>query len=458
MARKVFLSFLGTSNYQVSKYYVDNTENFVETRFVQIASCKFHCWDFDENDKVFIFTTDKAKSRNWYDDFEFNKPCSDEIIKNKGLQTELVKNGIKPKISDETAIWIPEESSEEKIWETFKIVFDHLEPEDEIVFDITHGFRSSPMLLMVLINYAKFLKKITVRKIVYGAFEARSNENETKLWDLTNFAVLQDWTNGANEFMNFGGTTILAEVANKEISIIRNNSKGNGNEVKTYSSLINQISNLTESISTVRGYELYEGKRIEKINNLLSELHQNNLFQPLTPILLELKTKLQSFKKDNIWNLFEIANFCIQNNQLQQAITFLQEAIISFAIYKCNMNFATSRNNNFVEIRELRELVSSVFNFKDNKENPNFIDEKWNWKNHWNKNHIEMFINDGFIQETSKIYSKIGKYRNDINHGGLINPKNSKDFKKLLFDVYPEIVKIVKKYLELNVSNLKQQP
>lgn len=61
MAWKVFLSFLGTSNYQVSKYYVVNTENFVETRFVQIASCKFHCWDFDENDEVLILQMKRVK-------------------------------------------------------------------------------------------------------------------------------------------------------------------------------------------------------------------------------------------------------------------------------------------------------------------------------------------------------------------------------------------------------------
>ena len=37
MARKVFLSFWGTNNYQSSKYYIEGKEP-IETRFVQIAS------------------------------------------------------------------------------------------------------------------------------------------------------------------------------------------------------------------------------------------------------------------------------------------------------------------------------------------------------------------------------------------------------------------------------------
>lgn len=110
MARKIFLSFLGTNNYTASKYFIKEQET-VETRFVQIASLKFHCADFDENDKIFIFTTPTANERNWKDDFEFTNFKTQEKERHKGLKTEFEKQNLKSEI---TAIEVPEETSEEK--------------------------------------------------------------------------------------------------------------------------------------------------------------------------------------------------------------------------------------------------------------------------------------------------------------------------------------------------------
>ena len=74
-----------------------------------------------------------------------------------------------------TRVEIPEGKSEAEIWEIFNIVFGSLEREDEVVFDITHAFRSIPMLAIVILNYAKMMKKVTLSGIYYGAFEVLGN-------------------------------------------------------------------------------------------------------------------------------------------------------------------------------------------------------------------------------------------------------------------------------------------
>lgn len=93
-----------------------------------------------------------------------------------------------------------------------------MEEGDEVYFDITHGFRSLPMLGMVLMNYAKALKGIKVKAITYGAFDAlgsRFNIEEripdpeqriVPLLDLTGFHELQEWSIAADNFVKSGNT------------------------------------------------------------------------------------------------------------------------------------------------------------------------------------------------------------------------------------------------------------
>ena len=79
----------------------------------------------------------------------------------------------------------------DEIWEIFDVIYNEINDGDELFLDITHAFRYLPMLLTVLINYSKFLKKITVKSITYGNFMA---EGDLKpIMDLTSISVLQDY-------------------------------------------------------------------------------------------------------------------------------------------------------------------------------------------------------------------------------------------------------------------------
>ena len=67
MARKVFISVLGASFYEKSRYGRSDTK-FVssETRFVQQATLEYLKADrWSENDAAYILVTNKAKTENW---------------------------------------------------------------------------------------------------------------------------------------------------------------------------------------------------------------------------------------------------------------------------------------------------------------------------------------------------------------------------------------------------------
>lgn len=162
MPRNIFISFLGTSNYEAVRYFKNEiSDALAPVRFVQEASLAFHCNHFSEEDEILIFTTDLAYKKNWKDFEHLNFKTNQKEFK-VGLENSFKKKKMLSKWSN---VSIPNGESTNEIWDIFNIVFEKLKEEDQLYFDITHGFRSIPMLNMVLMNYAKLLKGITVKGI-----------------------------------------------------------------------------------------------------------------------------------------------------------------------------------------------------------------------------------------------------------------------------------------------------
>lgn len=74
MARRVFISVLGTGFYKKCKYCKDTFVSS-ETRFIQQALIEYHnIKSWTDNDRVFILLTDRAKTENW--DIADNQKCN----------------------------------------------------------------------------------------------------------------------------------------------------------------------------------------------------------------------------------------------------------------------------------------------------------------------------------------------------------------------------------------------
>ena len=103
--------------------------------------------------------------------------------------------------------------STDELWEIFNVYADAVNNEDEIVLDITHGFRSLPVLALPAIAYLRQVKNVEFKHILYGAFEAKDGgKNETPIFDLTPFVSLLDWTNAVNVFQHSGDARPLAKL------------------------------------------------------------------------------------------------------------------------------------------------------------------------------------------------------------------------------------------------------
>ena len=285
MARKVFISFLGTNNYTPCNYYTANGSFVNNIKYVQEATMNEFCNDYDA---FVFFLTNEAKEKNW--------------IGESGLNNRLKNYGDKIIVKD-----IPSGFNLTEIWEIFDIVYKEINENDVLVFDITHAFRSLPMLGMVLINYLKAVKNVEINGVYYGAFEALGpqylvkempvEERNVEILDLIGFSLLQEWTIAANNFYEFGNVEKLSDLVNKQIKPILAESKGKDADANLLRSFIKPLPDIFSDIATVRAFELYKSDRYNTIKKALKEIDSTNMPQ-LKPLLKKIEEKIVPFKQE----------------------------------------------------------------------------------------------------------------------------------------------------------------
>lgn len=66
MARKVFISFLGSNNYLETYYSFEGKKSEHPVRFIQEDLVKRLCNEWTKDDRILIFCTDDSKTKNWH--------------------------------------------------------------------------------------------------------------------------------------------------------------------------------------------------------------------------------------------------------------------------------------------------------------------------------------------------------------------------------------------------------
>lgn len=98
---------------------------------------------------------------------------------------------------------IPDGKNSREIWKIFERVIERVNEGDEVVFDITHGFRSLPFLSFLFAAYLKTARNAQIVAIYYGALEmARSRKDGlAPVLELSEFVKMLDWIIAADQFI-----------------------------------------------------------------------------------------------------------------------------------------------------------------------------------------------------------------------------------------------------------------
>ena len=323
MARKVFISVLGTSFYDRCKYVSGDFES-AETSFIQHATLQFHhANEWSAECKAFILLTEKARTDNW------NLPTG--LRYNHKLKKEVPYKGLEEVLTDMhlpfsvEPIAIPDGKDQSEMWKIFETTFNLLEEGDELYLDLTHSFRYLPMLMLVLGNYAKFLKHVEVSAITYGNFEARDEvNNKAPIVDLLPLSSLQDWTFATADFLKNGYADRLVELSNKELRpLLRFAEKREDENVQRLRGLIEHIESFTSEMLICRGMKVVDSQSAEAIRNDVQNLKEIVIPQ-LEPVLHDIMKSINGFSSlAGVFNLFHAIDWCYNHHLYQQSTTFL---------------------------------------------------------------------------------------------------------------------------------------
>ncbi len=430
MARKVFISFLGTNNY-VECYY-SNDEHY-PVRFIQEALIRETCKDWTVNDHIYIFCTKDAESKNWVDNGQ--EKIWEEVEK-VGLETRLKSLNLKVPFEK---VRIKEGFSVEEIWDIFDTVYDGtLKNGDQIYFDVTHAFRSIPLFSTVLFNYSRFMKDTEIMAIKYGAFEKLGTAFDVRkkdlrdrgvapILDLINIVRLQEYTEIASNLVNFGKTKKLSTELQADNS-----------DNRMLNFLCRSISELDEFIATNQLSKIREGNFIATFRTFVRPGSKQQP-KPIKEILDKIKSETSAFgeKGSNI-NIETAIKWAKDHEMLVQAYSLAGEYIV----LRISEHFATlnpfGKDNR--ARKSYREFISLVLGL------PSEVIEKREFNGVLN-GHDEIImelLNEPFVISIRPEYEKIRKRRNSIIHGN--GEFSYHDLDIDFYPIYNKCIEIINKF------------
>lgn len=381
---KRFISFLGTGNYQPCRYR-HGGETSPEVTYVQTATCLFtRC------DKAMVFCTDGAKSRHadW-------------------LASEFKRHGL-PEVE---IVDIPDGASEEQLWTIFRIVRDAVAEGDEIVFDVTHSFRSLPVIMTVLLRYLAVAKGVVLSACLYGAWEARDGDNVpiAPVFDLTPFFTLDGWTHAIRSFELFGDAAELKKLSAPRLGPLCRNDDA----ARSLNRAIQEMTRFADNVRLANLGVNPEGAGIRAMNL------NKHIAKPLTmkgsavgvpelaPILSRVGVDFSEYGDSDLLNGFRAARWAVAHGLIPQAYTLLQETTVSFVCERFGKWIPATRTGT-----KVREFVSGVLASASNRD--------FDWNSWSPQEEVEPARNLAaeLGEDLSSAYARLVRRRNALNHAG----------------------------------------
>lgn len=288
----IIISMLGLSGYETT-YRLSSDLPEITTKHLPYA---FTQW-FPEAESVVLATKGAADSEN-----------------GKDFQKQLPNTRRVP---------IPNGSNESEGWDIFEILSKTIPEGSDVILDMTHGFRTLPMLSFLCLSYLRIAKGVNLKAIYYGAFDAKDERGVAPIFDLTPFISLLDWAQAAKRFEDTGDASLFRPL----LSVKR---------AASYNGVASQLEHLSQNIFGNRGLSIPQAanellNRLEKAGEGQLETHQ----QPFALILEKLKTQIQPLAApdgdDTLTLRAQYALICwyAERGHYPQAMSLAREWLIS---------------------------------------------------------------------------------------------------------------------------------
>jgi len=396
------ITFLGTGNYE-STIYEWNGQRY-ETDLFPVALSKF----LPEIKSASVFVTEESRQKHWPSMHrQWQGSCTPDPVQ------------------------IPKGSSPDELWEIFDKVVKSVPNDCRIVFDITHAFRSIPLISVLAVAYLWSVRDIHLHCLVYGAYEAKSGEPPVApVFDLTAMVNLLEWLAAVERFRHhLDGEPLFRLLKNIQSRARRNEPESLPTELQRIGGMINR---LTEALLLGRAREvLKEAPRLaEKLKDDQLREEADRWAKPISPLLQPLGRLIDEIALGAETDLeahYHLARFYCERRLYPLAITLLREWIVSRA---CQL--AGIEGDNIFDRTQRAEVEKTLGRLHDcrKKDQPLPVDPPWV---------------ASLPKDLLDLWDRVPDIRNDIDHAGMSKQaKSAASLIKLVNELFQDILPVNK--------------
>jgi CRISPR-associated DxTHG motif protein len=301
------ITALGTGDYK-SAYY-NFSSKVHPTRLFPVALAQW--FDFEQ---IHVLLTAAAREK-WY--------CS--------LERELGSSHA-DKLNP---LDIPDGSSEQQLWEIFDVLTSAIPANTEVVFDITHAFRSLPLISFLSAAYLRVAKGIHIRHLLYGAYEAKADrdnpESPVPVFDLSPMLELLSWLSAAEQFSQTGSSELLADLL-EQLQNQAHQPGRSGSKPRTLKSLASALDVASQSLLLARPLELRQrmGQLTERLDSAQQEADEHA--RPFALLHEQAQQLYSPLADDSLAGQHRLVNWYMQHGHYLQAAALARELLVSYAV------------------------------------------------------------------------------------------------------------------------------
>jgi len=205
------------------------------------------------------------------------------------------------------------EQKENEYSEYFKMVNKLLEGYEEVIIDLSHGFRHIPLLTLIALIMQNIKNQNKIKHILFA--QEIKREEEYKIIDLI-------------EYLDLANLSFMLSTFNDNYTVSNNIKFKN----KLYTKISKELSQFSHHFLSNSLKPLIEGDLVTNIIEQLNELKKEESINNFGDYIDEISNHLQEIKMlnqkiDEFEKLYELSQIMSQRGYLLNAITMLFEAI-----------------------------------------------------------------------------------------------------------------------------------
>ena len=194
----LYMSFLGTGNY-FPCVYTWQSEPAEPTKFAQVAELSLLLKQGVSIDRVLIFGTSSSQSKHW----SALKEELDALLSEVGTPSQFVG--------------ISEVLSTSQQWQDVQVILQYIPFHAEIILDLTHGFRSVPIVFSTALKFVQVVKQVSLKHVFYAMYDPGTKEGE--LVDYVGFYQIQEWTDAVGRLMESADARKISVLSTEQLDV-----------------------------------------------------------------------------------------------------------------------------------------------------------------------------------------------------------------------------------------------